>query len=89
MVAAIAEVLVEHLEEDLQNRVAAVVLLSLAVDVEKDDLSLGLGHAPQISLECSVARDLLDEEIERRSVFLALFFDDLIVQEVRQNLDEM
>lgn len=63
VVAAISDMLVEHLEEDLKDRITAVILLGLAVDVEEDDLGMGIRQTPQITLKNTVADDLLDEEI--------------------------
>ena len=63
MVAAVAALLVEDLEEDPQDDVAAAAAVGLAVDVEQDDLGVALDGALDVGGEHGVL-DLAVEEVK-------------------------
>src|SRR3569833_1939499 len=66
-----------------------MVLLSLTVDIKKDDLGVRIGHALEVTLKRAVANHLLDKEIERRPLLLAGLANRMVGEQVRKDLDEV
>lgn len=87
VVAAVAEFLVEDLEEDPQDGVAAAGVVGLAVDVEKDDV-----HVPRHgALDVRREHGVLDLAVEKREggLGLAMAADVPVAQQVVEDLQKM
>ncbi len=87
MVAAVAELLVEDLQEHAQDRIAPAAAVGLAVDVEQDDVGTGVDGALDVAGEHGVL-DLAVEKINRPAR-LALVADLPVLQQVGEDLQEV
>ena len=81
MVAAVALQLVQHLQEDAKNQVATSSVVGLAVDVEKNDISVSGDSSLDVGEEqgvCDLALEELDSLLTLAGVRVRL-----IVEQVR------
>ena len=87
MIGAIAEPLVKHPQEHLQDGIFFIFSISTTVDVKKDHLGLAIHRCVNVTVELVVA-DLLFEKID--SFFALVSMNgSLITQQIREDLDKV
>ena len=87
MVPAVAELLVEDLEEDAEDGVAPADAVGLAVDVEQDDVDVAVDGALDVAGEHGVL-DLAVEELDG-ALGLSPVGDRAVFQQVGEDLQEV
>ena len=87
MVAAVAQLLVEDLEEDPEDGVAPAAAVGLAVDVEQDDVDVAADGALDVADEHGVL-DLAVEELDG-ALGLSVAGDRPVLQQVGEDLEEV
>ena len=89
VIAAVALQLVQDFEEDSQDEVASrgATVVGLAIDVEEDDIGVGDNRPLDVPEEHGVF-DLALKELDSLFTF-AVVSVSAVVQEVRQNLEEV